>query len=141
MLPRALGKHRVHDAAAAGYQPGFLQHTPKQLEQRLVRPGLAQRLPKQPNGFGVRHAVVQSQSQKPLKTQPIVDLKLHRVVRNAVPFLQHDDLKHHHAVKRRPSPRPFRLLLKRRFYRCTKPLPVNRIPHLHQLVAQLAQPL
>lgn len=60
-------------------------------------------LPEQPDRLGVRHPVSEPQPEEAHERQPILDLELGLVVRQAVERLQNHDLEHHHRIVRRPA--------------------------------------
>ncbi len=72
-------------------------------EEPVDRLGLHQLLPEQPDGGGIGNRAVEPKAQKSLEGQPVLDLKLGRLVRQCIERLQHQDLEHQHRVERRPS--------------------------------------
>jgi len=134
-----LYRHRydtgVYDLPLLGGKTVFLQKGIKSLKQLFNQSCLGQLFPKQPDRLGIGYSVVQMQSQKPHKGNPIHDLVFNPLVRKIIQRLDDQDLKHHHRLIGLGSRIAFAIFLPYRFKQWTKALPGNYFMDLYPRVS------
>jgi len=102
LAPVSISRHvhqaGIDDLTAFGQKAGLPQLPIKSIEQLFHQPMTGQLLPEQPEGLGIRYAILRCKPQKTLERQAIPHLKLGLVVRKVVQGLQHQHLEHPHRI-------------------------------------------
>ncbi|EGE46695.1 Hypothetical protein APO_2757 [Acetobacter pomorum DM001] len=93
----------IQDLAGHREITGVPQGRVKSVKQPFNGTRLCQTLTKQPDRFGIRHAVRQPQSQKAHERQAVVDQILCPFIRQIVQRLDDQNFEHQHRIKRRTS--------------------------------------
>lgn len=91
----------VNDLPAHGQVAAIFERGIKAREEPVDCLGLHKPFAEQPDRGGIGYGAFQPDAQEALKREPVLDLKLGRIVGQRIQCLQNQDLEHEHRIERR----------------------------------------